>query len=847
MNKRFLASIISAFVVVWWIVSPLSLSAKPRSEAQLRSIASSAIRAAGKRFAPANSGAMKVVRKENCLALVGYQDGAYAVVTLDDELPAVIGISTTPYSGGRNANLEWWIATMEKTLKVALESKIPMKVTTPDPSKYPTSVEPLMTSKWSQGVPYNGYLPEGIYTGCVATAMAQVLNYHKSPVHGYGQSSVKVTTTVYTNRIVTATFADDYYDWDNMLDEYTTFDAGTTQGNAVALLMRDCGVAAKMNYGGDDEGGSGAYLWDAADGLRQYFGFQKAEYLARENFSEPAWMNRIYKELSTRGPIIYGGADITLYAGHAFVLHGYRQDGKVYVNWGWAGEDDGWYDVPTLAMPGYSFADQQDMIVGVYPVEKYYEDADLTLTAPGTLASMLPDDASEKIGTLRLKGEINSSDLLTIRQLAGIDSNMQPTNGSLMKLDISEARIVAGGNPFLIDGDNQLTTSPDCLPERAFYGCTSLQEISLPKSIRSMGTGALAGMPGLKTVNLPDEAKEYITCDDHFVYSDASKTVVTNLLPSADNAAEIIDDVVEIAPYAFDNTRIASLRLGKNVQRIGNFALNRCRRLMEIRITSKDYIPALGPNSLSGISFTDSKLYVPTGMKETYASVAGWKNFKGTIDYYEYDNIVEYGTMITVRNVVRDYGDANPAFGYVVLGETPEGEPVITCEADASSPVGTYIISIEKGSLTGDDIFLKEGTLYINPVQLTARLAHDYEREVGEENPEFVIEYDGFRLTDGEEVVLTPPTATTDATADSPVGEYVVRIEGGETNGNYEFNYVNGLLRVKEKTETAISQATNQSTSQSAIYDLQGRKVLNTKSRTSPAIYIKGGKKTVVR
>lgn len=842
-------SLIIVFILLLCCVDAMC---KPRTVQDMKQIAMSAIKASGKRFMPASGhvGSMKVISERDNLMLVGYEGGAYAVVSSDDSMPDVLGISSTPYSNGRNKALEWWLRTMNKALGEAQRKNIPLHVTKPDPSKYPSDVDPLVTTKWDQIAPYNNMLPEGIYTGCVATAMAQVLNYYKTPVHGIGEKSVKVNTSVHKNVTVTATFADDYYDWDNMCDEYTEGNYSDAQADAVALLMRDCGVAASMNYGGKDEGGSGTFLTDAAEGLKKYFGLDNVEYISRDLYSESAWMNRIYKEISSRGPVVYGGSDYDQSAGHAFVLHGYRSDGKVYVNWGWSGDDDGWYDVATLKMPGYSFADEQEMIVGIESPEQGGEAVEINVATPGTLASLLPEGETDNITNLSLTGKINSTDLLTLRRMAGADSNMMPTSGKLSVLNLRNVSIVAGGEPYLTEGGiekTEYTTADDDLPERAFYGCGSLEEIFLPISVKTIGNGALSKMAKLKTVRITQADTQDYAFDSHFIYLDKEKTTITNALPSTETTANVPSGVSRIADYAMTACKLTKIKMPAELTYIGKEALSGSTSLREIRLTSFS-IPTTGDNALSNLQYYECKLYVPIGTKGEYTTADGWKNFKNDKGYITFDNIIEYGTILTANDATREYGESNPEFTFTFTGSSPKGNPQITCDADEAADAGIYTIKIERGTITDDILILNNGTLVVKPAPLTARLAERYERYEGEENPEFSLVFDGFKLNDGMEVITVMPSVSTSASADSPVGEYPVYISGGETNGNYTLEYVQGTLTVKTKDASAIDAVGTNGNSGSAVYDLTGRRISvgsTSIGKLSRGIYIIGGKKII--
>lgn len=685
----------TAFMVMVAVMIVANATAKPRTMKQMEQAARSAISVAGKAFAPRKGASlpMKVVESRDNLVLFGYADGAYAVVPVDDTMPEVIGISTTPYSAGSNESFEWWLRTANKVLGEAVRSGRPLRVTPPDTQLYPAEVQPLMTTKWDQLEPYNNYLPEGIYTGCVATAMAQVLNYYKTPVHGIGERTLKINTSMHHNVTVTATFGEDYYDWDNMLEEYRPGQYTEVQGNAVALLMRDCGVAASMMYGGEKEGGSGTYLKDAAEGLKRYLGFENAECIYRNEFSEPAWMNRIYKEISTRGPVVYSGADMDEYAGHAFVLHGYRSDGKVYVNWGWSGADDGWYDVATLQMPGYSFSGYQDMIVGLEAMNKDLLEVTISVEEAGTLESLLPENALTSIEKLNLSGNINSTDMRTLRILAGVDEKMKRTEGLLRELDMTDVNIVSGGLPYIIDGKNELTTADNELPERAFYGCSSLRKLTLPASATSIGCGAINNMSRLKDLIIPESGSQNYTVDDNFIYADKEKKIIASILPNAQKEIEVANGVITIGSFSMASAHVKKLQLPSTVKELGRSALYKCEELSEIRIATSEP-PAVGKNGLDGILFAKSKLYVPTGSKQKYADADGWYNFKLNNGYVNYDNIVEYDVEEGPMSIISLTGETVKGAVYDITGRRVL--PTSDAQSLSALPAGIYIIDGKK-------------------------------------------------------------------------------------------------------------------------------------------------------
>ena len=192
-------------------------------------------------------------------------------------------------------------------------------------------------------------------------------------------------------------------------------------------------------------------------------------------------------------------------------------------------------------------------------------------------------------------------------------------------------------------------------------------------------------------------------------------------------------------------------------------------------------------------------------------------------------------SVVTVTSCKRTYGDDNPVFKYTVTGGELEGEPEISCEATATSPVGSYSIVIKPGTVQNEDVQYIDGTLTIDKAQLKVTAA-DCEREQGTENPVFVITYSGWKNGENESVLKEKPVATTEATTDSPVGKYPIKVSGGIAQ-NYTFEYVAGVLTVTESsgiTGISVERPVD-------IYDTKGylvRKGATTLDGLSKGVYI---------
>jgi hypothetical protein len=237
----------------------------------------------------------------------------------------------------------------------------------------------------------------------------------------------------------------------------------------------------------------------------------------------------------------------------------------------------------------------------------------------------------------------------------------------------------------------------------------------------------------------------------------------------------------------------------------------------------------------------------PVPTKEGY-TFSGWSEIPESMPAHDvivtgYFTIVE-PVIVTAKSYTRKYGEANPTFEYEVSGAALDGTPEITCEATATSPVGTYPIVIKKGSVTNYNDSYVNGTLTITKAPLTVKV-EDVTREQYQENPEFVIIYSGWKVGDDESVLTKKPTARTAATKDSPVGEYEIVVSGGEAQ-NYELKYENGTLTVIEPTVIATISVAHPVD----IYTMQGHKV-RTKATTleglPKGVYIVNGRKVVIK
>lgn len=298
-----------------------------------------------------------------------FDNGGYVIVSGDDRAEEILGYGSG-YFDMKNlpSNVAWWMKHYKEQMEYLLANpKLEVETTSKFMSTMltATTVPMLMTSTWDQEAPYYNQCPKynGSYcmTGCVATAMAQVMYYWKYPAT---LPALDAYTTAETPRFNVPALPGITLDWDNMLDDYSSVSYNTTQANAVAWLMRYCGQAVEMMYSPD---GSGAYTEDECAAMIKFGYSSDATVKYRDDYSATDWNAMMQAELEARRPILYGGNDYSA-GGHAFVVDGYNAStSKYHVNFGWSGYDDNYYALDAFKGSGYTFKYYQDMIIGVYP------------------------------------------------------------------------------------------------------------------------------------------------------------------------------------------------------------------------------------------------------------------------------------------------------------------------------------------------------------------------------------------------------------------------------------------------------------------------------------------------
>lgn len=299
-------------------------------------------------------------------------NGGFVVVAADDAVTPLLGYSDSGSFDPANipANMKAYLEGLTAEIRFASEN--PEAVRKTNAVNERAAIAPICTTKWSQDDPYNLACPvmngSRAVTGCVATAMAQIMKAHNWPVKGVGtkEYSWKYNNSTYST---TCKFSEHTYDWDNMLDTYTSSQPGTdAERKAVAQLMYDCGAGVEMNY---SPIASGATSLNAAIAFVTYFDYDKdLRHVYRSSYYRNEWNDLAYAELAAGRPTLICGANTE--GGHAFVCDGYSENDFFHINWGWSGMSDGYFLLTALdptsqgiggSNDGYNTS--QTMIVGI--------------------------------------------------------------------------------------------------------------------------------------------------------------------------------------------------------------------------------------------------------------------------------------------------------------------------------------------------------------------------------------------------------------------------------------------------------------------------------------------------
>lgn len=366
---------IRKFTLSLLALAAVSAYAEDRSDAQMKSIAADKLQSMGllANFAKGKAAdAITEAMDLQQMKIYTAEGSGFVIVSKDNRIQPVLAYSSSSLDvQNMPCCMQWWMDATDKSLANAIKRGDDL----PDGSDRPTfrPVEPFLKCHWGQGAPYNDLAPllgkKNAPSGCVATAMAQVIWYNRFPASAEFMGSY----TEPGNNVVKKENVSSTYNYDHMVEGYgsytafgekKSYDYPEVEGRAVAQLMHDCALASKMDFA---SGGSGAAASDYGDALHTCFGYPKQSVKLYQRFLYTAdeWHKLVYDELMRQCPLMYGGSRSS--GGHCFVVHGIDENGLVYVNWGWDGNSDGYFDMDLMNSEGDNdgYSAQQDIVAGI--------------------------------------------------------------------------------------------------------------------------------------------------------------------------------------------------------------------------------------------------------------------------------------------------------------------------------------------------------------------------------------------------------------------------------------------------------------------------------------------------
>ena len=353
-------------------------------------------------------------------------------------------------------------------------------------------VEPLLTTTWNQGAPYNLHCPNQYYTGCVPTAIAQVMNYWKWPKVTQGKLQ-----DVNSGEFTGDDFSGRTYDWDNMLDNYgydgnqTTYTPyNAVQSEAVARLMADIGTAFHTMYG--QPNGSPTYFryepliynFGYSDDIKEHTGKTAAELISV-----------MKADLEKNRPILYCGYPKTAGEdGHALVCDGYTSNDYFHFNYGWGGKADGFFKYALVA--GYE--NNAIIFTGVEPVDatlKIIGNIEYLLIKNGEAHVMryVAGGVGAKNGEITIPATVVGDDGAEYK-VTRICKNSFFNKGHFSKMVLGENIEAIDYYSFIYSTIDELVLSDkmEVVPDKAFE-TTKIKKLTIGKNVKRIGKRAFYG------------------------------------------------------------------------------------------------------------------------------------------------------------------------------------------------------------------------------------------------------------------------------------------------------------------------------------------------------------------
>lgn len=522
-------------------------------------------------------------------------DEGFIIVSGDDRTEPVLGYcdqGSFDYDRLPDAMKEWLESYAEELryLQSAPRAKAAAALPT-----HP-AVAPLMTTKWNQGDPYNYYSPEFFnqgksVTGCVATALAQVLYYNRAkstnvvlediPAWDGGTKDPETGEVLHNEGVPAGTVID----WENCRDTYSGNEPLKAK-QAVGKLMYVAGAMVRMNF---TNSGSGAVTAYAASSCIKYFGYNPdCRGVYRSNMSAVEFDAIIYNELAHGRVMQMAGG------GHSYCCDGYHGDRYYHINWGWGGGGpDGYYLLSKLTPGsegiggngGFGYSSGLYAIINMEPADF------------GEKAVLFSDAAVKKVCVEHW--DKNADGELSFDEAAEVTDLGTAFQGLRIKT-FNELRYF---------------TRLGLIADEAFMGCSALTSIIIPENVQSIGARAFSGCTKITSIQLPTA----VTAIGEAAFSGCTRLAEFS----------INDEITVIEPRTFQGcTALTSINIHAGIKSIGEQAFGGCTKLKTVSVDSQaPQNIQLGANVFEGLDLSGATLNAMQGTREFYETADQWKEF----------------------------------------------------------------------------------------------------------------------------------------------------------------------------------------------------------------------------
>lgn len=664
------------FLLIWLLLVSIICTANPITQCKAKEISEifMARHSSLTRVSGTNSLVIKHVYRSNvtgdtlCYVFGRSDGGGFVIASADDSAEPILGYSDTEIFDPENMApaTRWWLENYQKQIEYASKKGL-SRITREMDTRH--DIAPMIETKWNQENPYNTLCPydnnngKRSMTGCVATATAQLMYYHKWPERGTGSHSYE-----WNGEILSADFGNTYYQWDKMKKTYYNDD---DTDNAIATLMYHCGVALDMKYGAWV---SWAYF-NNGEVMSKYFGYSPYYTLfARDYVGDNAFETALYNDLANGLPVLYGGQDKNRNEGHQFICDGYREGGFYHMNWGWGGWNDGYFLLSALNISdGRQWNWEQVIYCGINKYEKETEIDGLIFEDSGCETATLI--GGNPIGNFVVPNNVQINGRLC--KVTAIGKEAFRDNTDITSLTIPTAITNIGDMAFrgcanlreitmednaeynLSFGNNVFE---DCNIEKAYVGrdvtntplremkslktvnigsgvttlndfelfATGVKTISIPSQVEIIGKGALGNCLSLLGVEVNKNNSKYKS--ENGVLYNKEKTEILCYPAKKDDAKFICPaSIVTILPYAFygvENLTEIIFQTSLNNIYEKAFLGNNLKSVTIVNGT----IPSCEENSFEGDMLSNATIYVPKGFVSEYRGAKGWNVFNSFME-----------------------------------------------------------------------------------------------------------------------------------------------------------------------------------------------------------------------